>query len=67
MMIIFKFNNTLFLTLNVININFHVYLFMFMILQLDDGGGQFLVRPYAEAFIEEMADYYEVVIFTAAL
>jgi CTD small phosphatase-like protein 2 len=25
------------------------------------------VRPYAEAFIEEMSKYYEVVIFTAAL
>lgn len=25
------------------------------------------MRPYAETFLEEMAEYYEVVIFTAAL
>ena len=30
-------------------------------------GGQFLVRPYAEQFLVEMAKYYELVIFTAAL
>jgi CTD small phosphatase-like protein 2 len=34
---------------------------------LEDGCGQFLVRPYAENFIEEMSKYYELVIFTAAL
>ncbi|EGR26975.1 NLI interacting factor-like phosphatase family protein, putative [Ichthyophthirius multifiliis] len=32
-----------------------------------EDGGQFLVRPYAEQFLEEMAQYYEIVIFTAAL
>ena len=32
-----------------------------------EDGGQFLVRPYAEPFLEEMGKYYEVVIFTAAL
>ncbi|EAR88144.2 NLI interacting factor-like phosphatase family protein (macronuclear) [Tetrahymena thermophila SB210] len=34
--------------------------------ELDDGG-QFLVRPYAETFLEEMSEYYEIIIFTAAL
>ena len=34
---------------------------------MDNKCGQFLVRPYAEAFLEEMAKYYEVVVFTAAL
>ncbi|CAD8095006.1 unnamed protein product [Paramecium sonneborni] len=31
------------------------------------GGGQFLVRPFAEEFIETLSKYYEIVIFTAAL
>ncbi|KRX01489.1 HAD-like domain [Pseudocohnilembus persalinus] len=30
-------------------------------------GGQFLVRPYAETFLEELGKKYELVIFTAAL
>lgn len=34
--------------------------------ELSDGG-QFLVRPYAEQFIQEMSKHYEIVIFTAAL
>ena len=29
--------------------------------------GQFLVRPHAQKFLEEMGQYFEVVIFTAAL
>ena len=29
--------------------------------------GKFLIRPYAYEFLEEMAKYYEVVIFTAAI
>jgi len=29
--------------------------------------GKFLIRPYAYEFIEEMAKYYEVIIFTAAM
>ena len=29
--------------------------------------GHYLVRPGVEAFLEEMAQYYEIVIFTAAL
>lgn len=35
----------------------------------EDNGvlGQFYLRPYAQEFIDEMAKYYEVVIFTAAL
>ena len=32
-----------------------------------DGGGEFLIRPYAEEFLEEMGKYYEIVIFTAAI
>jgi len=32
-----------------------------------DEGNQFLIRPYAQNFLEEMAQYYEVVIFTAGL
>ncbi|CAD8138850.1 unnamed protein product [Paramecium pentaurelia] len=31
---------------------------------VDDG--QFLVRPYAQQFLKEMSEYYEIVIFTAA-
>jgi CTD small phosphatase-like protein 2 len=34
---------------------------------LEKGGGQFLVRPGAEEFLKNMAKFYEVVIFTAAL
>jgi len=30
-------------------------------------GSQFLIRPYAQKFIKEVSEYYEVVIFTAAL
>lgn len=35
----------------------------------EDNGviGQFYLRPYAQDFIEEMANHYELVIFTAAL
>lgn len=35
----------------------------------EDNGvtGQFFLRPFAQEFIEEMANYYELVIFTAAL
>ena len=35
----------------------------------EDNGvlGQFYLRPYAQEFLDEMAKYYEVVIFTAAL
>ena len=33
----------------------------------DGGGGHFLVRPGAEKFLKEMAQLYEVVIFTAAM
>lgn len=29
--------------------------------------GKFLIRPYTYKFLEEMAKYYEVVIFTAAM
>lgn len=32
-----------------------------------DGTSQFLIRPFAQNFIKEVAVYYEVVIFTAAL
>ncbi|CAD8082295.1 unnamed protein product [Paramecium sonneborni] len=31
------------------------------------GGGQFLVRPFAEEFLESLSKYYEIFIFTAAL
>ncbi|CAD8177687.1 unnamed protein product [Paramecium octaurelia] len=31
------------------------------------GGGQFLVRPFAEEFLEALSKHYEIVIFTAAL
>ncbi|CAD8181906.1 unnamed protein product [Paramecium pentaurelia] len=31
------------------------------------GGGQFLVRPYAEEFLDQLSKYYEIFIFTAAL
>jgi len=29
--------------------------------------GKFLIRPFSYKFLEEMAKYYEVVIFTAAM
>lgn len=32
-----------------------------------DGTSQFLIRPFAQFFLKEVAKYYEVVIFTAAL
>jgi len=32
-----------------------------------DGGGHFLIRPYAQKFLREMSQLYEVVIFTAAM
>ncbi|CAD8168710.1 unnamed protein product [Paramecium pentaurelia] len=34
--------------------------------ELPNGGGQFLVRPFAEEFLEKLSKYYELVIFTAA-
>ncbi|CAK80175.1 unnamed protein product (macronuclear) [Paramecium tetraurelia] len=34
--------------------------------QFPNGGGQFLVRPYTEEFLEKLSKYYEIVIFTAA-
>lgn len=33
----------------------------------DDGTSQFLIRPYAQYFLKQVAKYYEVVVFTAAL
>lgn len=33
----------------------------------DEFSGEFFVRPYAEEFISNCAEYYEIVIFTAAL
>jgi TFIIF-interacting CTD phosphatase-like protein len=33
----------------------------------EDGTSQFLIRPYAQFFLKQVAKYYEVVIFTAAL
>lgn len=35
--------------------------------QENEEGSQFLVRPYAQQFLNEVGKYYEVVIFTAAL
>jgi hypothetical protein len=32
-----------------------------------DGGGHFLIRPFAQKFLKEMSQIYEVVIFTAAM
>lgn len=32
-----------------------------------DGTSQFLIRPFAQLFLKQVAQYYEVVIFTAAL
>ena len=32
-----------------------------------EDGNQFLIRPFAQNFLEEMSEYYEVVIFTAGL
>lgn len=43
---------------------FKILLFYF---ELEDGSGQFLLRPYSETFLAEMSKYFEVVIFTAAL
>ncbi|CAD8176198.1 unnamed protein product [Paramecium octaurelia] len=34
--------------------------------EFPNGGGQFLVRPYTEEFLEKLSKYYEIVIFTAA-
>ena len=39
----------------------------YSILKFPKGGGQFLVRPYAEEFLEQLSKYYEIFIFTAAL
>jgi len=33
----------------------------------DDGTSQFLIRPYAQQFLNAVSEYYELVIFTAAL
>jgi Dullard-like phosphatase family protein len=33
----------------------------------EDGSSQFLIRPYAQYFLKQMAKYYELVIFTAAV
>ena len=33
----------------------------------DDNESYFLIRPFCEQFLREMAQYYEVVIFTAAV
>lgn len=33
----------------------------------EDGTSQFLIRPYAQYFLKQVAKYYEVVVFTAAL
>ncbi len=30
-------------------------------------GGQFLVRPHCKEFLREMSNYYEIVVFTAAM
>lgn len=35
--------------------------------QLINGGGQFMVRPFAQQFLEELSPYYEIVVFTAAM
>jgi TFIIF-interacting CTD phosphatase-like protein len=32
----------------------------------EDGEEKFLIRPFAYEFLEEMAQYYEIIIFTAA-
>ncbi|CAD8073346.1 unnamed protein product [Paramecium sonneborni] len=34
--------------------------------EFPNGGGQFLVRPYTEEFLEKLSKYYEIIIFTAA-
>ncbi len=34
--------------------------------ETDDEGGYFLVRPFAQEFLNECAKYYEIIIFTAA-
>jgi len=31
------------------------------------GKGKFFVRPYAELFLKEMNEYYEITVFTAAV
>jgi len=33
---------------------------------LKNNTGQFLIRPYVTNFLEEMKEFYEVVVFTAA-
>lgn len=40
--------------------------FCFAPKKFTEQGGEFLIRPYAEKFIEILSQYYEIVIFTAA-
>ncbi|KAL4471612.1 hypothetical protein ABPG74_008505 [Tetrahymena malaccensis] len=35
--------------------------------EIPDEGGQFLIRPHAEIFLQKLSEYYEIVIFTAAI
>ncbi|EAR94394.3 NLI interacting factor-like phosphatase (macronuclear) [Tetrahymena thermophila SB210] len=35
--------------------------------EIPEEGGQFLIRPHAEIFLQKLSEYYEIVIFTAAL
>ena len=39
---------------------------LFAIFQ-NNGKGKFFVRPYADLFLKEMSQYYEITIFTAAV
>ena len=42
------------------------YFFNFkLILKFDLGHGEFILRPYAESFLLELSEFYEIVIFTA--
>ncbi|KAM3140830.1 hypothetical protein pb186bvf_007057 [Paramecium bursaria] len=35
--------------------------------EFPNGGGQFIVRPFAQEFLTQISQYYEIVIFTAAM